>query len=400
MVYNPLHLFMSLFLPDSHLKKSSTLFLKEESFPSESEWARIGRNFSSFPKIADAMKSSADSTKFSVVNRNRRICCIFVGLLIFLVFMIGGVCLSSLSVLPFNGLALGLALSVPFILGIGGLLIFLRAAYRRDVFTHRPLGINPGRPISVSNIGVNIQSPSTDCEFKVSRFLWYLDSSGLDENGNGIVGAYICPSGERADRFSVVFSVTVLMPFFVLGVMVYNLFRSLIIPFYIFYKMIQERKSTIEDKFRLIDVPREILRSLFNVVKSPFYGIGMIFSLFYSLIEPYSGRILTGAIERDWNDDVSCDRGYIFCDYQSLHRWQWEGGGKRSLLGQNATYLMECCQPRFFFLFKQGRVVSGSRSLMTQAENSYRKDYYAYVWNCVSDSSESSESSEIQMFNE
>lgn len=87
--------------------------------------------------------------------------------------------------------------------------------------------------------------------------------------------------------------------------------------------------------------------SLKRIVTAPFYAMAMFFSLVYSLISLRGGRIMTGIVEREWNEGVYLSFGFHLFFPNRL--WKWEGGGIPKQLGKNGYYINACMQPRYVF---------------------------------------------------
>lgn len=96
-------------------------------------------------------------------------------------------------------------------------------------------------------------------------------------------------------------------------------------------------KTDVLHKFDFIDIPKEIFLSFKIALVAHFYSTAMFFSLVYSLISLRTGRIITGIVEREWNEDVPISKGiHIIHNHKD---WRWEGGFIPSQFGQNAYYL-------------------------------------------------------------
>ena len=65
-----------------------------------------------------------------------------------------------------------------------------------------------------------------------------------------------------------------------------------------------------ERSFELLDIPKEFVKSIWRVIKAPFYALAYFFAGVYSLVNPMGGRKLAAAIELDWNEGVSLAEGY------------------------------------------------------------------------------------------
>lgn len=202
----------------------------------------------------------------------------------------------------------------------------------------------------------------TSCcsEYEKAYYDNIIDISTLDKNGTGIVLTYFDFRDEEKKLVRLISILAIIcLPFITLGAVVYNICRVLWLPPYILARILKECFKKTDDlhKFKLRDIPKEILLSLKRAVIAPFYSTAMFFSLVYSLISLRTGRVITGMVERAWNEDTPISKGYQLC---KKHRdWKWEGGFMASQLGQNAYYLLGCMQPICIFLIQDWRVVLG-----------------------------------------
>lgn len=191
----------------------------------------------------------------------------------------------------------------------------------------------------------------------------YTDLSTLDASGSGVALVYLYPKVVE-NRVPMFVFPLIGIPMFVLGRMIYNIIRSVVIPFYILLRMLIERclhkEIRKEERFIFSDIFRETIRSLWNIIKAPFYGSAYYMALFYGLLNPLAGRIAISCLERDWNDDIIRSRSLWLIIPQRY--FSFEGGGRRSGLAQHAFYSMGCFQPFALLSFKNGEVVSGGRT--------------------------------------
>lgn len=169
----------------------------------------------------------------------------------------------------------------------------------------------------------------------------HIDISTLDEQGTGIARLYF--KQPRDAVLTGVFS-AILMPIYVLAVMVYNLFRLIIIPFYIIIQIIRENNINIalypdERKFSFGDIPKQMILSIGRIIQAPFYGVAMFFSSLYTLIDPLNAIKLGASIEHCWNGQIPMrNSGVWMICCTAFKDWQWEGGGGPQKLGQNGFY--------------------------------------------------------------
>lgn len=181
----------------------------------------------------------------------------------------------------------------------------------------------------------------------------YIDLSTL-KNGTG--KAYIYGMKACSDHYVVSTAVPLLTPIYMIGVIVYNLLRTAIVPFYILGAMLAKQ----EREFELKDIPSQIQLSLWRVVKAPFFALAFFLSGMYSLVNPMGGRKLASKVEFDWNDGVSRAEGFW-----SIQGWQstiarWEGEKDHSSLGRNGYFLAGCWQPMGVVEYQNGKIVKAS----------------------------------------
>src|ERR1700722_10752094 len=162
----------------------------------------------------------------------------------------------------------------------------------------------------------------------------YIDKSTLDEHGNG--KAYLYWIKDLANHYTVSTTVAFFYtPLYLIGVIVYNLLRAVIVPFYVLVQCCREAWTgealyPEQRKFELLDAPKEFIKSIKNVIIAPFYALAYFFAGVYSLINPMGGRNLAAAIERDWDGGVSLAEGFwsvrVFLGETGKY-WLFEGGG-------------------------------------------------------------------------
>ncbi|AGW39821.1 hypothetical protein [Chlamydia pecorum] len=258
--------------------------------------------------------------------------------------------------------AIVLTVLIPSVLLIGGLAVFYCLGKKIDIFAGTKIDPFGKRCLVPTNLfwqkytSKDFFSPSSDMEC-------YTDLSTLDASGSGVALVYLYPKVVE-NRVPMFVFPLIGIPMFVLGRMIYNIIRSVVIPFYILLRMLIERclhkEIRKEERFIFSDIFRETFRSLWNVIKAPFYGSAYYMALFYGLLNPLAGRIAISCLERDWNDDIIRSRSLWLISPQRY--FSFEGGGRRSGLAQHAFYSMGCFQPFALLSFKNGEVVSGGRT--------------------------------------
>lgn len=255
-----------------------------------------------------------------------------------------------------------LAVLIPSVLLIGGLVVFYCLGKKTDIFAGTKIEPFGRRCLVPTNLfwqkttGKDFFAPGGDMEC-------YADLSTLDSSGSGVALVYLYPKVVE-NRVPMFVFPLIGIPMFVLGRMIYNIIRSVVIPFYILLRILIERylhkEISKEERFIFSDIFRETSRSLWNVIKAPFYGSAYYMALFYGLLNPLAGRIAISCLERDWNDDIIRSRSLWLIIPQ--RNFSFEGGGRRSGLAQHAFYSMGCFQPFALLSFKNGEVVSGGRT--------------------------------------
>ena len=169
----------------------------------------------------------------------------------------------------------------------------------------------------------------------------YLDTSTI--KGEGQEKAYLYRIKEPDEHYYVSTIVTFLgTPVYFVGTIVYNVLRTALIPFYILFQYGREKifgtpigKAMAAGKgskrlyvhqrsFELLDIPKEMIKSIARALQAPFYALAFMAAGLYSLVNPMAGRKLGAAIERDWNDEVSLAEGYWSVG-GSMELFSWEG---------------------------------------------------------------------------
>lgn len=140
------------------------------------------------------------------------------------------------------------------------------------------------------------------------------------------------------------FGLALLTPIYTCVVVVYNLFRFVLIPFYILVRMVQERNKKPlyphERKFTLMDIPRQMAISLGRMLQAPFYGTALFYAALKAVIDPLNGIKEGAGVEFEWNNRVPRDnQGIWMMACKVLPGWRWEGGGGPERLGNNGFYV-------------------------------------------------------------
>ena len=232
----------------------------------------------------------------------------------------------------------------------GAALIIHRAIYQKDRLTQTDIGKMRGDEHWVSAVYT-----ADDGYYHKG----YIDTSTLDKEGTGT--AFMYAYKDEGNNNSVNLAVFLFSPLHMIGAIVYNLLRLVVIPFYILGCLLVERaKNTVvhpEDRaFRLSDIPKEWGNSILRVVKAPFYCLALMFVAIYAFFDHLNGRKLGSYIERDWNEGLTRAEGFWSVQFaQSL--WRYEGGGAPNYLGRNGFYLAGCWQPIAVVYYEKGKIV-------------------------------------------
>lgn len=187
---------------------------------------------------------------------------------------------------------------------------------------------------------------------ETERLPAYVDRSTL-VNGKG--KAYLYRIKDLRDHYQISTAVSIFgSPFYMLGAVVRNLFRTLIVPVYALIQYLREQctgEQLYSDQrpFDGLDWLKEVGYSLLRVVQAPFYALAYAFAGFYSFVQPMEGRKLGAYIEEDWNDGVSFAESLwtlpINKQKQNLYQGV-EGGWGPNDLGFKGYYsLAGCWQP-------------------------------------------------------
>ncbi len=170
----------------------------------------------------------------------------------------------------------------------------------------------------------------------------YIDTSTL-LNGSG--KAFMYRYKDEPNHYQVCLAVTAFTPLHMVGSIVYNVIRTVVIPFFILGNMCGNNAHS----YGLRDIPREMGNSIERIVKAPFYAVAVIYAALYGLIDPLNGRKLGALLEREWNEGLTLAEGWwsVGCG-QTL--WKFEGGScsegwDPNNLGKNGFLIAGCWQP-------------------------------------------------------
>lgn len=187
----------------------------------------------------------------------------------------------------------------------------------------------------------------------------YVDTSTLDEakkNGKAYLYVHKDVGGHYMVSSIVAFFGT---PIILIGMIVYNVIRAVIAPFYILFQWLRERITgeTLYPQarqFKLLDAAKAFVQAIWAIVKAPFYAVAFILAGIYSLVNPMGGRKLGAAIERDWNEGLSLAEGF------------WSVGGGQKLFGNLYNpdrrgafgyFIAGCWQPTGVVEYKNGKII-------------------------------------------
>ena len=124
---------------------------------------------------------------------------------------------------------------------------------------------------------------------------------------------------------------------------------------------------------RLLQMPREVWRSIANIIRTPFYALGVIFGCIYGLFDPLNGKKVISLFERSWNHEIFLkDRGCAIIGVVGKN-FAIEGGGDH--LGKHAFYIAACCQPfgKAKLDSKEVRSIGGHSTFKITKRVSYNK---------------------------
>ena len=105
------------------------------------------------------------------------------------------------------------------------------------------------------------------------------------------------------------FLLTIAMPIYTVGVVVYNLGRIIPVIVYLAGHIFAEYYSQDKGEKTFGKIVFEHLRqmgvetgvSLRNVVRAPFFAIGMLWGCLWAIIDPFNGMKIIGSFEHHWN---------------------------------------------------------------------------------------------------
>lgn len=198
---------------------------------------------------------------------------------------------------------------------------------------------------------------------ETERLTAYVDKTTL-VNGEG--KAYLYRIKSTGEHYNVSTTVSIFgSPFYMVGAVVRNLLRTLIVPLYAGIQYLRE-KCTGEQRypdqrpFDGWDWLKEVGYSLLRVVQAPFYALAYAFAGFYSFFQPMEGRKLGAYIEEDWNGGVSfAEMTWTLptkAQMQKLYQGV-EGEWGPDDLGLKGYYsLAGCWQPIGIIEYSQGQV--------------------------------------------
>ncbi len=202
---------------------------------------------------------------------------------------------------------------------------------------------------------------------------FYIDKSTIKKIG--AEKAYLYNIKSPGEHYSVSTIVTFLgAPICLVGTIVYNVIRTAIVPFYVLFQYVRDRyvgtpvvnpmvsgefskRLYVDERsFEILDIPKEMIRSISRILQAPFYALAVFMAGLYSLVNPMGGRKLGATIERDWNDEVSLAEGYWSVGGEQ-DLFNPEGGGGPNGLGRNGFYLAGCWQPVGIAEYQEGEFV-------------------------------------------
>ncbi|MEF9497151.1 hypothetical protein [Chlamydia sp. 04-14] len=332
--------------------------VRSSNFPDQEEWENTFQT-----KLTKTTRTHLDLEKYQA-NRQTRVALLALSVLVTLILL--AMLLGTLQIQAFvmTWISVVVAVAIPSILLTGGMYILHRISKKVDILSGsviKPFGNRIWAPMPVCYYSKPKPGEKENIQERVQES--HIDLSTLDATNSGVALVYYYPDGVDYRIPTFVFPLLA-TPFLVLIKMVYNLIRFIVIPFHILLQMViqffSKKDISIEDRFILKDIVREMARSLVNMLKAPFYGTASMMTVFYGLLNPLGGRVAYACVERDWNDDVIRSRGVWLVDPQ--RNFKFEGGGTRQGLGQFSHYLIGCFQPICMFLFKDGKIISGSHT--------------------------------------
>jgi hypothetical protein len=150
---------------------------------------------------------------------------------------------------------------------------------------------------------------------------------------------------DRPDLVTKCFLATLALPFHFVGSVLYNCVRLVVVVAYFIFQTFNafysqsaegpDRKSfkaIFIDQMKLMGI--ELLRSIVNIVRAPYYALGVFFGLLYGLVDPWNGRKVVEAFESAWNHHIPLNESYWMC--KKMEHYQWK------MVGENALYITGC----------------------------------------------------------
>lgn len=270
-----------------------------------------------------------------------------------------------------NWMHVGIGAGVFTVLTLGAAILIHKVQHQEDKYT----GNNSGGFIGDSKWVSAVYQSKTH-----GAYAGYIDTSTL-VNDEGFAYMYILK--DEQGHYTVSAMVFAITPVHMVAAIAYNVIRVAVVPFYILGWLLYESctGNKIEEKrpFTLTDIPQEMGKSIWRIIKAPFYAVAFMYGALYSLVDPLNGRKLGSYLERDWNEGVTRSEGYwSIGGPQAL--WHWEGRGTPSKLGRNGFYLAGCWQPiaRVKYEKVNDKVIVTGESLSHAVDSSKGQIYEIY----------------------
>lgn len=226
-----------------------------------------------------------------------------------------------------------IALSVAAVVVITGTAIVIHRA-RKNLASGKIFGRSHWKTcyVSTSSEGQRIRKAHLDMSFV--------------KNGNGRARLYTKEIGQ-ATQTGLLAALS--MPLYTITVMLYHLGRLIAAPVYILCNL---------HKFSLLDIPKEMLRSLWCILKAPFYGLALFCAALYATLDPLNGIKLGSAIEYEWNDHVPMrDEGIWMMGGKIFKNWKWENGKGSQAMGRNGFYFAGSWLPEAEVVFQDSAII-------------------------------------------
>jgi len=90
---------------------------------------------------------------------------------------------------------------------------------------------------------------------------------------------------------------------------------------------------------------RELAKSLWRVVQSPFYGLAYFIAQLYVFIDPPNGRKVVAGIERDWNRGALVENSFWIANGANRYNPDKKTGMDLGREGHSGFYIEGCFQP-------------------------------------------------------